>query len=182
MKVPEIRKVTKALGAADKSIKTCLRALNQNAAKLMARGNYSGAQGLASTGTEIQAFRAELESLRKRWGEIGGGNKEKDEKDSATPLWGYYQPILQALVNVGGEARRPDIEPQVEQLMKQNFQPGDHDPMSRGRSRWQIMIKRAHRHLIKEGWLENGAGKIWKITATGRQAAKADVSSIKAEK
>ena len=120
--------------------------------------------------------------MRQKWGEIGGRNKEKGEKNSASPLWAYYQPILQSVVNLGGEARRPDIEPQVEQLMKQNFQPGDHDPMSRGRTRWQIMIKRAHRHLIKEGWLENGAGKLWKITATGRQAAKADVSGTKTEK
>ena len=182
MKVPEIRKVTKALGVADKSIKACLRALNQNAAKLMTRGNYSGAQELASKGTEIQGFRSELESLRKKWAQIAGGNTEKGEKNSSTPLWAYYQPILQALVNLGGEARRPDIEPQVEQLMRQNFQPGDHDPVSRGRSRWQIMIKRAHRHLIKEGWLENGAGKLWKITATGRQAAKAELLSSEAEK
>ena len=182
MKVPEARKVTKALSQADKSIKTCLRALNQNAAKQMARGNYAGAQGLASVGTEIQSFRAEVESLRKKWSQIGGNRKDNGGKNSATPLWAYYQPILQALVNLGGEARRLDIEPHVEQLMKQKFQPGDHDPMSHGRSRWQVMIRRAHRHMVKEGWLENRVGKTWKITGAGRQAARAEMSNIKSDK
>jgi hypothetical protein len=182
MKVPDAQKVKKALTQADKAIKTCLRALNQNAAKLMARGNYNGAQGLASVGTEIQSFRAEVEALRKKWSQIGGNRKDKGSQNSATPLWAYYQPILQALVNLGGEARRPDIEPQVEQLIKPKFQPGDQDPMSHGRSRWQVMIRRAHRPMVKEGWLENRVGKTWKITAAGRQAAKAEVANVKSEK
>lgn len=179
MKVPDARKVSKALGGTDKAIKACLRAVNQNAAKLMGRGDYNRAQGLAAIGTEIQTFRLEFDALRKKWKGIGGGNDEKGEKNSATPLWAYYQPILQALVNLGGEARRQDIEPQVEQIMKQQFQPGDLDPMSHGRSRWQVMIRRTHRHLVKEGWLESRVGKTWKITTAGRQAAKGEMPADK---
>ena len=179
MKVPDARKVSTTLGATDKAIKACLRSVNQNAAKLMARGDYNRAQSLASSGIEIQSFRLELDALRKKWKAIGGGNEKKGEKQGATPLWAYYQPVLQALVNLGGEACRPDIEPEVEQIMKQKFQPGDHDPMSHGRNRWQVMIKRTHRHLVKEGWLESRVGKTWKITTTGRQAAKAETPADK---
>lgn len=42
------------------------------------------------------------------------------------------------------------------------FQPGDANGVSRGRLRWQVMIRRAHQHMVKEGWLENHAGKVWK--------------------
>jgi Mrr N-terminal domain len=182
MKVPDARKVSKALSVTDKAIKTCLRAVNQNAAKLMGRGDYSGAQSLASIGTQVQSFRFELDALRKKWNGIWGGGEEKSKKNSATPLWGYYQPILQALVSLGGEGRRPDVEPQVEQLMKDKFQPRDHDVVSRGRARWQLMIRRAHRHIVKEGWLENHAGKLWRITPAGRQAAKAETSVVTSNK
>ena len=113
-RVPEARKVSKALGAVDKTIKDCLRAVNQDAAKLMGRGDYGGAQLLASIGTEVQNFRRELEALREKGKAIGGSSEGKANKNSITPLWGYYQPILQALVNLGGAARRPDIEPHVE--------------------------------------------------------------------
>jgi Mrr N-terminal domain len=174
MTVPEIRKVTRALGGTDKVIKDCLRAVNQSAAKLMSRGDYSAAQGLASVGMEIQGFRRELKALRQKWNGIGGAREQKGGKNSATPLWGYYQPILRALITLGGEARRQDIEPEVEKVMKDKFQPGDTNGVSRGRLRWQVMIRRAHRHMVKEGWLEKHAGKVWKITAAGRQAAKGE--------
>lgn len=181
MKIPEARKVTQALAEVDNSLKTCLEALNQNAAKLMARGNYGGALGLASMGEDIQIFRAEADALRKKWDRIGGNDKENDEKHFVTPLESYYQPILRALIDFGGEARRSEIESRVGQLMKDRFEPGDYDPMSQGRSRWQLMIGRAHGFLVKEGWLERRAGRFWRITAAGREAATADASSAKIE-
>ncbi len=176
-RIPDGKKVSKALGAADKAIKACLHAVNQDAAKRMGRGDYAGAQNLASIGTEVQNFRREVEALRGKWNAIGGTSEQTGGNNTTTPLWAYYQPILQALANLGGEARRADIEPQVEQLMKPRFQAGDCEPVSHGRNRWQSMIRKAHRHLVKEGWIEDRMGKVWKITPAGRQAAKAEVSS-----
>jgi hypothetical protein len=157
-KVPDSLRVAQALKAADKAIHVSLRKLNRQAGQLMARGDYSGAETLAATGRELQSFRAEFDALRKRWNGIRAGAKTDHVKNATTPLWAYYQPILQALAELGGEARRSDIEPHVERLMKEKFQPGDNDPVARGRLRWQAMIRRAHRHLLKEGWLEARSG------------------------
>lgn len=176
-KIPDAQKVAQALKSTDKAIKASLKALNQHAAQLMARGNYGGAEDLMAKGREVQSFRAEFEALRKRWDEVRRGTKTGPGKNSITPLWAYYQPILQALVALGGEARRQEIEPQVEQLMKGSFQPGDIEPLSRGRFKWQAMIRKAHRPLVKEGWLEARVGKTWRITPSGRPAAKAQLSA-----
>jgi hypothetical protein len=43
--------------------------------------------------------------------------------------------------------------------------------MADGRERWQVMIRRAHKHMVKEGWLSSGSSKLWEITAAGRQVA-----------
>ncbi len=176
-KIPDAQKVAIALKSTDKAIKASLKALNQHAAQLMARGNYGGAEDLMAKGREIQSFRAEFDALRKRWGEVRGSANKGPGNNSTTPLWAYYQPILQALVALGGEAGRQEIEPQVEQLMKGSFQPGDIQSLSRGRFKWQAMIRKAHRPIVKEGWLENRVGKTWRITAAGRQMAKAQLSA-----
>ncbi len=140
----------------------------------MARGDYDGATRLAEKGREIQSFQAELEALQARWSEI----RQKDTKTgsgrkSRTPLWNYYKPILRALIELGGEAKRAEIEPLVERSMQDEFLPGDRETNARGRERWQVMVRRARRHLVEEGWIEGGQSQVWRITPRGRDAAKA---------
>jgi len=43
--------------------------------------------------------------------------------------------------------------------------------MASGRERWQVMIRRARKHMIKEGWLSAKSSKLWEITAAGRQVS-----------
>jgi hypothetical protein len=43
--------------------------------------------------------------------------------------------------------------------------------MAGGRERWQVMIRHAHKHMVKEGWLLNRSSKLWEITVAGRQVA-----------
>jgi hypothetical protein len=43
--------------------------------------------------------------------------------------------------------------------------------MAGGRERWQVMIRRARKHMFKEGWLSSRSNKVWEITAAGRQVA-----------
>jgi hypothetical protein len=33
------------------------------------------------------------------------------------------------------------------------------------------MIRRARKHLAREGWIEGGSGRLWRITEAGRRAA-----------
>jgi hypothetical protein len=65
--------------------------MNQSASQRMAKGDYSGAEGLASKAKEIMQFQAEVDVVRKRWREVCGSG-DRGSKKSVTPLWNYYQP------------------------------------------------------------------------------------------
>lgn len=171
-RIPDARGVDRALAATKKAVKSALKGLNQSAAQQMARGDYATAEALAARGRAIQQFQSELDSLHERWRELRRGDAAEGSKKDATPMWSYYQPILRALADRGGAARRADLEPAVERLMSRAFQPSDRDPLARGLQRWQVMIRRARKHLVAEGWIEAGAGMEWRITESGMQAAK----------
>jgi hypothetical protein len=168
--------VDKALRSARSAIKQALKGLNQAAAQRMSKGDYPAAEALATKGREIQQFRAEVDALFKRWRELRQLGGQSGPKKTATALWAYYQPILRALVEADGEARRVELEPTVERLMDGMLQPGDREPLGRGTVRWQVMIRRARKHLSAEGWIEGKPGGAWRITDAGRRAAAKPIS------
>src|SRR5262245_42537823 len=168
-RVPHAQNVRQAIRSVQVAAQRSLKGLNQVASQCMSKGDYATAETLAAKGKEIRQFQTEVDALRKRWREVcgsGGGNTK-----SATPLWAYYQPILRALKAVGGESRRATLEAEVERVMGSTLLPGDQLGMARGRERWRVMVQRARKHLVGEGWIENGSGTIWKITDAGRRAA-----------
>jgi len=83
---------------------------------------------------------------------------------------------LQGLVQAGGECRRAELEEQVEHLMAASLQPGDQGAMARGRERWRVVVQRARRPLVAEGWIEDRNGKLWRITDSGRKAAEQPIA------
>jgi hypothetical protein len=162
--------VARAIRAVRAAAKKALKGLNLAASQRMAKGDYTGAEALAARGKELRQFEFEVETLRKRWREVSGGAGGA-AKSMATPLWVYYQPILQALVKAGGECRRTDLEVHVERLMGGALQAGDRATRANGRERWRAMVRKARKPLLTEGWIEDGTGKVWKITDKGRRAA-----------
>jgi hypothetical protein len=129
----------------------------------MAKGDFDGADSLVTKGRTIQQFEIELQSLRRRWREVHRAGRVGPGK-VRTAVWLYYQPILRALAAAGGEALRSELEPQVERLMQDTLQAEDREPMAQGLKRWQVMIRRTRKHLVSEGWIEDGAGPTWRIT------------------
>lgn len=178
--VPKSRGVDQQFKSLTKAIGASLDALNQEAARFMAQGKYEQADAMAQKGREIQAFIGEVEGYRKHWRDLSKGSPRSRAKGAKTPLWAYYQPILKALDELGGQARKHDFEPVVERLMASTFEASDHDRMSGGRERWQVMIARSRKHLTQEGWLDPKGGAVWRITSAGRKAAKADPSKTRA--
>lgn len=174
MRIPEARAVAVALRTVRVAVKRSLKELNQSAAQRMAKGDYAAAEALVARGKGIQEFEAEVDVLRRWWKELRGGNAGTGGKDRkpVTPLWRYYQPILKAVAEAGGESRRVDFEAAVERQMVAEFVPGDLEPVgTRQVQRWRIMIRRARRPLIAEGWLAEDTGQSWQITTAGRRAA-----------
>lgn len=177
-RVPEGRGVSQALRALRVTIRRSLKGMNELAAQRMARGDYEAGETLARRGREIRQFLDEADTLRKRWLEIYR-SKSGPLKDETTPLWAYYQPILRALVEIGGEGTRADLEFQVLQLMKHQLRSGDGASGSAARERWRVMVQRARKPLVSEGWIEAGAGKLWRITDAGRRAARESQPTVR---
>jgi hypothetical protein len=51
------------------------------------------------------------------------------------------------------------------------LQLGEPDALAGGYESWRVMIRRARKHLVAEGWIEDRTGPIWRITEAGRKAA-----------
>jgi Mrr N-terminal domain len=146
-----------------------MKGLNQVASQRMGKGDYVTAQRLATKGTQVHEFLSEVDRLRTRWSEVC--ERGEVSKKPITALWLYYQPILRALANLGGQGRRSDLEAQVERTMATSFQSGDRVPLAGGRERWRVMIQRARKPLLAERWIERGGGPTWRITDAGRKVA-----------
>ena len=172
-RLPNPTRVDKALRSTLTASKNVLKDLNALAGQVMAKGDYEAASALADKGREIREFQVEVQALQGKWREIRSNRAGRKPRSKTTPLWGYYQPILQALEETGGEASRRDLEPIVERIMRVHFEPGDTDRNARKQERWRTMIQRARKHLIEENWIEIGKGKAWRITSAGRRAARA---------
>ena len=169
--IPRASEVAQALKASEIAVKEALRELNRTAGTLMTKGDYSGAEELASKGRQMQEFQVKVHELCRAWKEIRSGATAGSDVPR-TPLWVYYQPILTALADAGGSARRSDLEPAVRIALASQLQSSDDTPMAGGKARWQVMIRRARKHMVSEGWLGTGNGPMWRITEEGRRVAK----------
>ena len=115
--VPRNQEVTRAIRSLARQTQLATKEANQLAASL-ARGDYAGAQSLITLAQAISAFGNEVLGLNGRWREVrSAGKGPKKGKDSQTPLWEFYRPILQALASLGGEATRKDIEAKLEETL-----------------------------------------------------------------
>jgi hypothetical protein len=112
LKVPHAQGVTRALRSVRTATKRTLKGLNEVAGQRMAKGDYVTAEALAAKGREIRQFVQQADELLRAWrGLSGRGAKTAGaSKGETTPLWAYYQPILKAIVALGGECARDDIE------------------------------------------------------------------------
>ncbi len=176
--VPKRGEVNSAFKTLLKRLGGSVNRINEHAASRMRRGDYAGAEAWAQVGTTLREFRGRALELREEWQALcrdagGKGRKTpRKKRGSTTPLWEYYQPILQAIIQVGDSGQRRDIEPVVFKLMEARLHPGDLEVSGGGRPSWQNSIRRTRKHLIKEGWISAGGSKgVWRVTEKGRVAA-----------
>lgn len=172
-RIPKSREVDLALKDLSKKLTECMTEIHQRAAQVMSKGHFEKAEAIIGTAKQLQGFESHVDELKLQWRELKRGNNEPRRSSQTTPLWAYYLPILRVLMELGGEATRAEIESEVDSLMRPEFLPGDTDKM-RHCLRWQLMTRRARKHLVNEGWLEPGRSKLWRITPQGKKAAKAE--------
>ena len=112
----------------------------------------------------IGVLSREILRIEQRWKQVCGSSKAQNEssQDAPLPAWQYYSPIARSLVALGGKASLGDLEAEFLRQMEPHFHVSDRSQMANGRERWQVMIRRARKHMFREGWLSSGSGKYGK--------------------
>jgi hypothetical protein len=169
-RLPHSREVSRALRTLKAAADKVIRELNRIAGQKIARGDYSAAEELAARGKGLTQFQADIRVLQEKWRATSLPSTSR-VKGNITPLWRYYQPILQALIQRGGEGKAKDVESGVGKLMATALLAGDKVSMAQGRERWKVMVRRARKPLISEGWIEDADGAVWRVTEAGKRVA-----------
>jgi len=92
-------------------------------------------------------------------------------KGLRTPEPAFFRPILQALSDLGGSAKRSDVFIVLEQSMRDVLKPIDYQILSSEAEqvRWQNSAQWARNLMVKEGLLQSDSPVgIWEITEKGR--------------
>ena len=129
------------------------------------QGQFDDVVKLGQHGHQLEAFRKfatkPVKSAHKR-----------RTRGLRTPQNAYYRPILEALIELGGQARAGDViervHPKVQHLLNDyDREPLDSNPRE---VRWQNAIHWARNDLREQGLIVSGSPQgIWEISAAGRR-------------
>lgn len=83
----------------------------------------------------------------------------------------YERPILQGLIERGGEAPAREIVDAVGEMLQNEFTEMDRKRLSSGGIRWQTRVQFVRLRLVERGWLRKDSQRgIWAISDEGRKA------------
>lgn len=87
------------------------------------------------------------------------------------PEQAYEKPLLQALVDAGGEAPFRDVLDSVGHALEKELMPADFENLASGGIRWHSRLQFVRLRLIERGELDREAPRgVWRITDSGRKA------------
>jgi len=88
-----------------------------------------------------------------------------------TPEEKFILPILEALIELGGEAYTKDVLERVHAKMKNILNIYDYEELSsNNQKRWEIAARWAKHKMVEEGLLDRNAPRgVWRITERGRK-------------
>ncbi len=121
--------------------------------------------------------RSKIEAIDRLLGETGGIDlaacAESDDalQEDITPAKAYWLPLLSALVELGGRARRRKVIEVVGQKMKDTLTQADHARLPSFGVRWEHVVAWQASHMRRvAGFLRNDSPRgLWEITDAGRQ-------------
>ena len=91
-------------------------------------------------------------------------------KGDVTPQKMFWTPVLESLVEQGGEAPAQKVIEQVEIKMKNQLKPGDYEPNRDRLPKWKKGVHFQRLAMVHEGLLvKNSPRGIWRITEHGRR-------------
>jgi len=91
-------------------------------------------------------------------------------KGDLTPQKEFRIPILEALAELGGEARTQEVLRHLEQKLKSRLREGDYEPNRDGIPKWQKAVHFGRLIMTRDGLLaKNTPRGVWRITNVGME-------------
>jgi hypothetical protein len=165
------RTIEKSIKSLRQQVKLAVDDLNQQAAKLVAKGAYEASQRLIESARQMIGFAQQVDTLATAW-QTCRGTEEAAAQADRTPLWEYYRLIAKSLIELGGEAPAREVIAKVESLGSGQFRSGDLALTPNGKSVWERAVRRARKPMIDEGFMEAVEGGRWRLTKLGRDLPK----------
>ncbi|MGI6460145.1 MAG: winged helix-turn-helix domain-containing protein [Candidatus Hydrogenedentales bacterium] len=160
--------------------------VNRMGAKAFEDRDYDKAKEALERAAQVSGFRDKADDLRQEWetlfssdaDEVGTEahserrNLGRLRRGLRTREEAYYQPILNAILQLGGSAQMSDVLEQVHAAMKNTLQDVDFDPLASDPDmpRWRNAAQWARNSMVKKGLMKSNSRRgIWEISDKGRQ-------------
>jgi len=188
MKNPESDEVNAAFEILLESVESQVNKLNDLGGDAFKKRDYHSAKELADHAEKFAGFRTKILNLSAEWdklkgaarppvgeprGEIHPQNLGKLRKGMRTPEPLFYQPILEALTELGGGGEMNQVLDKVHSKIAGILKPVDLQPLASGPKtilRWRNTTQWARNTLKERGYLKSDSPHgVWEITDAGSQ-------------
>jgi len=159
--------------------------LYQEAQKAVELEEFDRVQYITRMCQEVKVFKEKVENPQREWDAIfsdvsymptknGSCRKKKRsrlERGLRTPEEKFILPILEALVELGGEAHASDVLKLVHAKMKNILNTYDYEDLSsNNQKRWENTAQWVKYKMVEEGLLDRNVPRgVWRITEKGRK-------------
>ena len=120
---------------------------------------------------ELREFQKQVAKLSKTYKSIQSsrGKRRKLQRGTSTPQETYYEPILQALKQMGGRGKSSEVIDRVGEIMRPKLKETDYGKLKDGGIRWQTRCRFARWHMIQQGQLRDDSPRgIWEIAVSSK--------------
>jgi restriction system protein len=147
-------------------------------------GDYEGARHIIERASRIAKFREKVQALQKEWESLCGKEESSVQpikrtnrghlpRGLRTPERAFQRPILEALVELGGEAPIGEVLKLVAKKMELQLNRYDREPLPSNPKivRWHNTAQWCRMVLVQEGLMRRDTPhRIWAISEEGREA------------
>lgn len=144
--------------------------------------DFDKAKSLIEKGERLKTFRERVKSLQKEWQNIFSGKMptstrkkrttKKLQRGLRTPEEEFKIPILESLLELGGEAEMNVVLQKVYGKMKDKLNAYDLSSLLSNphQTRWENTAQWARNTMVNEGLISSESPRgVWEITVKGRQ-------------
>lgn len=151
--------------------------VNEAGSRAFAGGEHARAQELLATAETLTGLRGDLVAWGRRAQPLVGTPAPKAPRRHLqhglqTPKEKYREPILRALVEMGGTGTTGEVLDRVYALMKDQLNEHDLAPLRSNKRlpRWRSTATWGRNMLREQGLIESGSPRgVWEISEQGRQ-------------